>query len=66
MGEQAEIKVTKFVKVFTHSCKCDDSRPSFQGVLNLSQWIEWPVFQESFRISYCPWCGKKLPSKPDK
>jgi len=62
----AEVTVTQVVKRITHYCKSDNSQPSFDGILNVSKWIEWPVFVEQYRISYCPWCGKKLPINMDK
>ncbi|GAG00093.1 unnamed protein product, partial [marine sediment metagenome] len=58
---KAETKITQVIKRVTHYCKCDNSMPSFHGIIGSSKWIEWPIFNEQYRISYCPWCGKKLP-----
>ena len=78
--ETAEIKMSRITEV-AHVCRCDDSSPSFLGeVVGTSiAWpvafgrlevvgnsIAWPVAFGRFQMSYCPWCGKKLPKEIKK
>jgi len=60
MSEEAKVVVTDVVKSVVHVCSCDDSHPSFPGVV-VGTSISWPVAFERFRMSYCPWCGRHLP-----
>ena len=58
--ELAGIKVSGVIKRVTHLCLSDDSKPSFDGdVVGVS--IKWPVAFNRYVMSYCPWCGLKLP-----
>ena len=61
--KQAKVKITKTIKILGHPCKaCEWNNPPivFEGLVNDSGIIEWPVFAK-YRISYCPHCGMKLP-----
>ena len=57
----AGIKVSQVVTKVAHICLCDDSRPSFEGQVAGAS-IMWPVAFERYRMTFCPWCGLRLPT----
>lgn len=63
--EYAKVCVSKEVTKVAHVCSCDNSCPSFEGEVAGNS-ISWPVAFGRYRISYCPWCGLKLPLELNK
>jgi len=56
----AGIEVSQVTTKVAHICKADNSLPSFEGEVAEAS-ILWPVAFGRYRMSYCPWCGLKLP-----
>jgi hypothetical protein len=57
---EAKIVVSEVIQRVTHLCGCDSSKPSFDGVVTGIS-IKWPVAFGRFSMTYCPWCGLRLP-----
>ncbi len=59
----AGVVASKVVTQITHLCLSDSSRPRIDGIVTGSAEITWPVVNDRFQMSYCPWCGLRLPRR---